>query len=237
VKWGVAVDIQGNPQFDEEDETVVISTIQTILSQFQRAEGVSSRYKKKVDPADQSALVVFEPDRDMSEPARKGHRKFSELCARAITKTGVSRRAYWAIYDAKNLETLISRIHDDVSALIELAPAKQQPAFESKMAELTVGDVTELEELGCLKEVAQAAVGTDDDLAAVSKAKLQTSGHDVSDIKLGGAANFRVGEDVSASTIQALAGSAGFNITRSHRVKGVDMAAKSIFRVGNNYGL
>lgn len=233
VKWGIAVDIQGDPQFDKEDETVVRVTIQAIIDQFQRAQVVASRYKKNASPEEQKALVISEPEKDLSEPARKGHRKFSELCASAIAKTGVTRRAYWAIYDGKNLEELVTRIQSDVSALLELAPAT--PKFQTKMAELTAGDATELDKLGCLKEVARAAVGVDNDLAAISKAKLQASGHDVSDIKMGGSANFRVGEDVTTSAIQALAGFGNFP-THSHRVKGVDMSGSSTLRVGNNYG-
>ncbi|EAQ91598.1 hypothetical protein CHGG_03533 [Chaetomium globosum CBS 148.51] len=178
VKWGIAIDVQGDPRFNKEDEKFVRGTIQAIIDQFQRAQGMSSRYKQNISPKEQKALVIFEPERDLSEPARKGHRKFSELCGNAIAKTGheVARRAYWAIYDGKSLETLVTSIQDDISALVELAPAT--PKFETKMAELTAGDATELDKLGCLREVAQAAVGVDNDLAAILKAKLQPSRHD-----------------------------------------------------------
>ncbi|KAH6844747.1 hypothetical protein B0I37DRAFT_378184 [Chaetomium sp. MPI-CAGE-AT-0009] len=85
--------------------------------------------------------------------------------------------------------------------------ASASPRLETRMAKLTP---TELDELDC--------------------------GHDVSDIKLGESANFRVGDDISISALQALAKFGKLKIMHSHRVKGVELEANSTFRVGNNYG-
>ncbi|KAF2786684.1 small s protein [Melanomma pulvis-pyrius CBS 109.77] len=124
-----------------------------ITDMFAEAEGVSSRYKNRVAPQDES-LVVYDPQTDLDPAMVKLHEKMRQLAIERQNRSGVRQKVKWALYQEKQFRRLIEDITELVDGLVELFPATQQAQRE--LCDTEVSAIGENEGISVLREIAAA---------------------------------------------------------------------------------
>ncbi|QUC16993.1 uncharacterized protein UV8b_01234 [Ustilaginoidea virens] len=151
--WGETLAINDDPRFatdapDDRDSRQVQAILEEIGLLFQTVQKSSKRYEIIVS---QDELMRFE-DKDMP-PRHK--------------RTGLMKKAAWALCDGKNLDKLVEPITGFVDDLEKLSPVKTTPR---KLVELGIDEVVDEPSLKVLQD---AAAGTDSVLSEAVTEKIQ----------------------------------------------------------------
>jgi hypothetical protein len=124
-----------------------------ITELFADAEGVSSKYKNRMAPQDDS-LMVYNPQTDLDPAIVKLHEKMRQLATERQNRSGLRQKAKWALYQQKQFHRLIEDITELVDSLVELFPATQQA--QRDLCDTEVSAIGENEAISVLKEIAAA---------------------------------------------------------------------------------
>ncbi|KAF3029617.1 hypothetical protein E8E12_000606 [Didymella heteroderae] len=120
---------------------------------FAEAEGVSNKYKSRMQPQDNSP-AIYDPATDLDPAMATLHEKMRQLAIERQSRSGVRQKAKWALYQEKQFRRLIEDITELVDSLVELFPATQQTQRE--LCDREVSAIGESEGIAVLKEIAAA---------------------------------------------------------------------------------
>lgn len=123
------------------------------LELFTDAEGVSSKYKGRTEPHDDS-LVVFDPQTALTSVGASLHVKMRQLAIERQNRSGIRQKAKWAFYESKHFRRLIEDITDLIDGLVKLFPATLQAQQDLCAVELSA--IGEGEGMSILREIAAA---------------------------------------------------------------------------------
>ncbi|KAH6883907.1 prion-inhibition and propagation-domain-containing protein, partial [Thelonectria olida] len=200
-RWGEAVAINEDPRpatdtVDDRESRNVRAILEEIELLFQTVQKSSKRYE--VD-ARQGDLVRFE-DKDMQPLVRGLHGRLGDIARQRQKRTGLLKKAAWAIYDGKNFDKLVDQITGFVDDLEKLFPAE---ATRCKLVELEIEEVDDEPSLLALQD---AAAGTDSVLSeAVAKKIEGIAGRNYAkDIKTEETVKVRVGCESGTSGVRLL---------------------------------
>ena len=124
-----------------------------IIELFAEAEGVSNRYKGRMEPQNGS-LMVYDLQHDMDPAMAKLHEKMRQLAIERQNRSGIRQKARWALYQEKQFRRLIEDITELVDALETLFPATQQTQRE--LCDIEVSTIRENQDISPLREIAAA---------------------------------------------------------------------------------
>ncbi|KAF2196193.1 small s protein [Delitschia confertaspora ATCC 74209] len=159
-RWGYSLGLNDNIQ-DEQSLPQRFSSCQNIhqasalLRQiddlFADAEGVSEKYKNRAKVGEGS-LTTYDPRTDL-EPANANlHIKLRELSIARQNRTGLRKKARWALYEEKRFRRLIEDINELVNDLVELFPASR--TSQQQLCEEEVSEIGRQEGISVLRDIA-----------------------------------------------------------------------------------
>lgn len=233
-RWGQAVNINDplkEPQFDTaspDDPAAqqVKSILEEIALLFRSIQKTSERYKLK---AKQEDLVCFQ-DGDMSSVGQNVHGQLETITRQRQKRTGIFKKAAWALYDGKHFEKLIGEIILFVGELEELYP------LESAIQSLVIEEVGQVNDEPSLLALQEAAVDTDTVFSdAVSQKVLEIAGRNYArEIKSIDTAKVLVGNQWSEAALSG--GTGGLSDRTDNAADSVAASGKSAVQIGNRYG-
>ncbi|OQO01134.1 hypothetical protein B0A48_13377 [Cryoendolithus antarcticus] len=211
LRWGKAVDITNAEAlqaklstYREEDVGFVKELLEEIKEQFERAEKDSVSFKKRAarnaDTSSNTETETLDPSTEMQLAstehitAGKAMTKIKHGYAEALSvATGVHDRTRWALYQQKNLDTLVDEVSKLVTELEKLFPAidPEMTQREDQLArdEVATLDDTTLELLPALLE------NTDTVFTAAIKRQENARGLDIRDASIKGDGTVHLGNE------------------------------------------
>ncbi|KAH7124960.1 prion-inhibition and propagation-domain-containing protein [Dactylonectria estremocensis] len=229
-RWGEAVAINDDPRFatdapDDRDSRQVQGILEEIELLFQAVQKSSKRYEIN---ARQDDLMRFE-DKDMQPVVRGLHGRLGVITRQRQKRTGLLRKAAWALYDGKNFDKLVEQITGFVDDLEKLFPVE---TTRRKLVELEIEEVDDEPSLMALQD---AAVGTDSVLSEAVAEKIEgIAGRNYAkDIKGEEMARVRIGNEWSET---ALARGTGIADRTANLADSVEAKGTSAVHIGNQYG-
>ncbi|KAH7035980.1 prion-inhibition and propagation-domain-containing protein [Microdochium trichocladiopsis] len=244
-RWGQAVRINEDPRFlgNPSSADWQVPVICTILGQinalFLELQEASKRYEQAPTASDTGRVVCVLPA-DLDTPGRRVHDFLARITKR-LERTGPGwvDKTYWAIYDVKNFDKLLTTVVQLIESLHQMAPPPAPAAAGSQPSSRVVE--WEFEELDndapSLKLLENAAAGVDNVLyeAAANRIKEQASHHNrLGNLKFTEDADVRVGVDWTAEAVRA-AGPAFKLASTRNEVGDVTMGGKSRLHIGTSY--
>ncbi|KAM5352993.1 hypothetical protein ACJ41O_005715 [Fusarium nematophilum] len=229
-RWGEAVAINDDPRFatdapDDSDSRQVQAILEEIELLFHIVQKSSKRYE--ID-AWQDYLVCFQ-DKDMQPVVRGLHGRLGVVARRRQKRTGLLKKAAWALYDGKNFDRLVEQITGFVDDMEKLFPVE---ATRRKLVELEIEEVDDEPSLMALQD---AAAGADSVLSEAVTEKIEgIAGRNYAKgIKSEEMARVRVGNEWSET---ALARTTGIADRTANLADSVVAKGSSVVHIGNQYG-
>ncbi|KAH7069947.1 prion-inhibition and propagation-domain-containing protein [Paraphoma chrysanthemicola] len=122
-----------------------------IIELFAEAEGVSSKYKSRTQPRDDS-LMVYDPQTELDPAMAELHQKMHQLAIERQNRSGMRQKAKWALYQEKQFRRLLEDITDLINDLDHLFPAAQQT--QRDLCDAEVSTLGQGEGITVLREIA-----------------------------------------------------------------------------------
>jgi hypothetical protein len=122
-----------------------------ILELFAEAEGVSAKFKSRVDSGS-NELAICDPQSRLDSSLLNLHNQMRTLAIDRQNKAGFKRRAKWALYEEKRFRRLIEDITELVGNLEGLFPAGGM--VQQQLCEAEVAVLGKSEEVNLLKTIA-----------------------------------------------------------------------------------
>ncbi|KJZ72270.1 hypothetical protein HIM_08311 [Hirsutella minnesotensis 3608] len=226
-RWGQAVAINEDPRFTtnapgDNGARQVRAILEELDLLFQTVQKSSRRYELGARPDD---LVRFE-ETDMQPAARRLHSQLSSVARQRQKRTGLLKKAAWALYDGKNMDKLVGQITEFVDDLEKLFPV------ETIRRQLVEVEIEAVDDEASLLALQNAAVGTDGLLSEAAALKV-ARGNYAETVQTEGSARVRVGDEWSESVLVH-----GTDVAVPTANAAASIAAKggSAVHVGNNYG-
>ncbi|KIL90043.1 HETs protein [Fusarium avenaceum] len=229
-RWGAAIDINNDSRFlgdASTDPTVelAMNMLREIVERFGAAHRVSLWYKATSTEQQSTAICT---EADLETVPQRLHNRFRRLAIQRQSRVSLIKKAYWAIYDKRNMGKVIDDIFDFLNELEKVFPAPPQAI--TQLVEMEINEVSDLQELKMIQDVAQAL---DPVLEAATKSRLReiTGKNTVGRINTTGRAN--VGYTFPKET---LLHSEGFRDDTTNHVDEFIGGETSRVNVGNTYG-
>ncbi|EGU74155.1 hypothetical protein FOQG_19194 [Fusarium oxysporum f. sp. raphani 54005] len=229
-RWGEAVTIHEDPRFatnepDDRDGRQAKAILEEIGLLFQTVQKSSKRYEINASEDD---LVRFE-DKDMQPMVQRLHSRLGLVARQRQKRTGLLKKAAWALYDSKNFGKLVDQVVEFVDDLEKLFPV------DTTCRRLVELEIEEVDDEPSLLALQGAAAGTDSVLSEAVARKTEWIAVRIyaKDIKSEEMARVRVGNEWSEAALGR--GTAIADQTVS-RVDSVAARGKSAVHIGHQYG-
>ncbi|KAJ2985599.1 hypothetical protein NUW58_g5444 [Xylaria curta] len=229
-RWGQAADINNDPRFAiDEPQDKISRQVQAVLEEleqlFSTLQKASKRYAIDAVQEDLALLQI----EDMRPVARNLHSRLDAIVKQRAKKTSFFKKTYWALYDAKNFEKLVTQATGFVDDLEKLFPVKDA----RRLVDIEIEEVKEDEP--SLRALQSAAADTDSVLAEVVAQRLATSGDEnyIKELRNDEQSRVRLGSEWSAS---ALGRGIGSLAPTKNRADFVVARGSSVTHIGNSYG-
>ncbi|GJN78501.1 hypothetical protein PLIIFM63780_001995 [Purpureocillium lilacinum] len=229
-RWGAAIGVNEDPRFaidapDDSESREGRELLEELERLFQAAHRSSKRYETR---AKQEDLVAFK-DEDMQEVARGLHNRLGLIARRRQTRTGLMKKAKWALYGAKELDRLLDQIASFLDDLEKLFPV------ETACHRLIGLEIEEVADEPSLLALQDAASGTDNALSDAAAGKLEgIAGRNYAkDIKTEETARVLLGNTWSEAT---LSGGSSIADQTMNTAGSITARGGSAVQVGNQYG-
>jgi hypothetical protein len=226
-RWGEAISINDNPLLNfngpnGRETQLARSILEEILLLFDSAQRTSKRYQLIATQEDQA---VFK-DEDMDIVSRGLHNRLKDLARKQQKGASLAKKAGWALYDGKKLESLVERIVAFTGELEDLVPVSEA------CYKLVEAEVTELDDEPSLTMLKDAARGIDSVLAGAVEQKISAvAGRNYAKhVKATELAQVLLGNDISESFFH------GLSITTTNSTENIEAMGSSKVHVGNRIG-
>jgi Prion-inhibition and propagation/SesB domain on fungal death-pathway protein len=127
--WGLSDDIQDAQSLEDRIGSENIKHAEALLGQilflFANAEGLSNNYKSQ-RKANDTSLVVYNPQTDLESGMVQLHLKMRQLSLERQNRAGLRQKAKWALYEEKHFKRLIEDIVEHLNGLTELFSASHE---------------------------------------------------------------------------------------------------------------
>ncbi|EKJ74396.1 HETS [Fusarium pseudograminearum CS3096] len=228
-RWGAAVNVNDDPRFcnnasKDQTTTLAETLLGEIVARFESAQKSSLLYKTvSRDPE-----LEICSEADLGAVPQRLHTHFRTLTMQRQNRVGLTKKAYWAIYDKNKMGRLIDDIFDFINDLEKVFPAT--PQATSRLVEM---DIEEVNDQQGLKMIQGAAKDLDPILADTTESKLQeitgqnTAGY------ISGKGRTNIGHTfVNDSFVQ----SKGFCDNTFNHVDEINLDETARVNIGNTYG-
>ncbi|KAF0635332.1 hypothetical protein FPSE5266_05467 [Fusarium pseudograminearum] len=168
-RWGAAVNVNDDPRFcnnasKDQTTTLAETLLGEIVARFESAQKSSLLYKTvSRDPE-----LEICSEADLGAVPQRLHTHFRTLTMQRQNRVGLTKKAYWAIYDKNKMGRMIDDIFDFINDLEKVFPAT--PQATSRLVEIEIEEVNDQQEL---KMIQDAAKDSDPILADTTKSKRQ----------------------------------------------------------------
>lgn len=135
-------------------------------------------------------LLAFNADSDLSSDYQRLHLTMRELASQRQIRTGIQKKARWALYEKKRFDRMIEDVAGFTSQLVDLFPAVQE--HQRMLCKTEVSAISKTEDLILWNNVAYE---DDKILAAEVKKEMNRRGHTFTDWKDGGSSKMWAGDD------------------------------------------
>ncbi|UZP36959.1 hypothetical protein NXS19_004775 [Fusarium pseudograminearum] len=207
-RWGTAVNVNNDPRFLRE-----VSTDPSLALAQDLLEQIVAKFKS----VQKSSLLYKTASRDQE----------MEICSEEdlSNRVGLTKKAYWAIYDKNKMGRLIDEIFDFINDLEKIFPAT--PKVTTRLVEMEIEEVNDQQGLKMIQDVAQ---DSDPILANTTKSKLQEITDQNSARYISGHGRTNVGDIfVTGSFAQP-------SVRTSNHVDHINGGEASRVQIGNTYG-
>ncbi|KAM0417005.1 hypothetical protein ACHAPT_012971 [Fusarium lateritium] len=230
-RWGAAIDINNNPRFGPDapaDASVARAqaVLQEIVGRFELAYKISRRYEKETAEQDRALFTHA----DLDPASQRLRQQFQAVIKKRQNRTSLIKKTGWALYDKKQLGSLIDDIVSSMDQLALVFPVDTQAS--TQLVRMEIEKVDEQRELKMVQDVAK---GVDPVLDHVAKQKSAgaVSQNSVNRVKTTEFGRASVG---NIFTKEALGQSVGFSYSASNRVDDIEAKDNSRVNVGDTYG-
>jgi hypothetical protein len=229
-RWGDAVGINTNGRFkaiqpNDSEVKEAEAILEEIDALFHSVQKKSKRYELK---ASQEQRKTYQDD-DFSPVFGGLHNRFRSIAQQRQKRTGLLKKAAWALYDGKSLAALVNDIKGFVEDLEKLFP------IETACRQLADVEIEEIDDEASLQALHSAAADTDKDLsdAVVNKLKVMAARNYVGSLQSDKSAAVVVGSSCSDAML-----SSGLGVLQqtTNEVNSIAASDDSVVQVGNRYG-
>lgn len=195
-RWGAALGLELEPHLRQHipasDQDLAKSLLEQILEIFEDAERISGRYEKHahVKNPESNDTLIYTADSNANPKYRRLHLTMRELAVSRQTRTGIRKKAAWALYEKKRFDRMIEDVTDLTTQLVDLFPAAQDS--QKSLCKTEVSAITETQDLALLDDIASK---DDAMLSAEIKLEIVNRGHHFTDWEAHGRSNFWAGDE------------------------------------------
>ncbi|KAL3600003.1 hypothetical protein FPOAC2_04232 [Fusarium poae] len=228
-RWGAAVNVNNDPRFLKDasaDPTMALAqdVLEQIVAKFKTAQKASLMYKTTAKDKDMQVCSK----EDLGKVSQRLHHHLRSLTLKRQNRVGLTKKAYWAIYDNKKMARMIEDIFTLMNDLEEVFPAT--PQATTRLVEMEIEEVSDAQELKMIQDVAK---GLDPVLEGSSKGKLEKVIANNSAGRINGTSAVNIGHTyVKESFLQ----SKGSRDTSTNHVGEINGGKHTRVNVGNTYG-
>lgn len=228
-RWGAAINVNSDPRFsnnasNDQTTTLAETLLGEIVARFESAQKSSLLYKTV--SRDQEMQVCSEAD--LGAVPQRLHSHLRTLTMHRQNRVGLTKKAYWAIYDKNKMGRMIDDIFDLINDLEKVFPAT--PQATSRLAEMEIQEVNDQQGLMMIQDTAQ---DLDPILADTTKRKLQEITGQNTARCISGKGRTNIGHTfVNDSFVQ----SKGFCDSTFNHVDEINLDETARVNIGNTYG-
>ncbi|RYP25132.1 hypothetical protein DL765_000013 [Monosporascus sp. GIB2] len=230
-RWGQAVAINDDPRFTtDKPEDKSSQQVQAILEEIEQLFGAlqkaSKRYAIGAKQEDLELLRI----QDMQPVAQKLHNRLDGIVRQRQKRTGLFKKAAWALYDGKNFDKLVEQMTGFVDDLEKLFPVE---CARLRLVEMEIEEIDEDEP--SLRALQSAAADTDSVMFQVAAERLETYGGQnyAKSIQSEETARVRVGNEWTEAALSRRVSLAG---PTRNGADWVMAKGSSAIHIGNSYG-
>ena len=185
-------DVKQKITASDEELRLARSLLEQILESFEDAEIISERFKQhtSVQSAGSDELLIYNADSDLDPDYRRLHLSMRELAAQRQRRTGVRKKAAWALYEKKRFERMIEDLTSFTSQLVDLFPAVQDE--QRALCKTEISAISGTQDLMLLRNV---ACKDENILSDEIKREEDNRGHSVIDWKADGSSKMWAGDE------------------------------------------
>ncbi|KAJ4313309.1 hypothetical protein N0V84_009486 [Fusarium piperis] len=230
-RWGAAVDINNDPRFRScapADESVLHAQkiLRDVVGEIECAYKVSSRYDESTMP-EQDRMTLTHADLDPT--SQRLRNQFQAITKKRQGRTSLIKKTGWALYDKKQLESLIESIVKSINDLEHVFPSANQAM---QLARTEIEQVKDQQALHLIQDVANKV---DPDLHRLAREKLGKVEvqNFAARIKTAESGKFHVGNII---TKEGLGQPVNFPYSTNNSAQEIEVKGNSGVHVGDTYG-
>ncbi|KAF4333465.1 HETS protein [Fusarium beomiforme] len=225
-RWGAAIDINNDPRFASVDPTVSLAqdTLRAIVERLETAYKASLLYQMTSKEHD----MTIGTEKDLDIVSKRLHNRFRGLTAQRINRVGLIKKAYWAVYDKKNMGKMIDDIFELMNDLEKVFPATNQAT--NQVVQMEVDEVDDQQEL---KMIQDAAKDLDPILEDTTKCRLQEIAGKNTAGRIVGPGHVSIGHTFVKESFVSSNGFRDNTVNHVEEIRGVETTRVNI---GNTYG-